>query len=676
MTRNGRVDGKSSFKNPFYLSVALALALLGTDRSKVIACAGGGFEGVAHTFEPMETLLSEMVGDPFEGGDYIEFRFLTPFYSAKRYTKLYQAAYTSGDGKDKDSDVPQYLDIAAFRSVLKKADLVESHSTAERVVSDYLAYPTQVVKSDPKVLILAFEYLDLEPHFQKLGRSAAIQYYMDGDSAKTPLPDVLKLARDSDPYGGTSVKKILADYPGSPRKPTLEARLLFEDFTEQVANGWGNDVAKNTPESVWDSLLKTHEEWLKRYPNHAMADFVRYHLARLHHLRGTSGAWPILFDLYKKHPARSLWEMRHLLLTDDSPGDVDLTADSLLISALLRPSWKLTNQQWDILWQRSLEHPADHANRTLQERLLLVSAHMPVKEPLPRLFPKVAAVPSVLWGKLRLVSLLAHNQIRDAVAQAKLLEKENDPAIVHYVTRAYYLSGTHAEALSFQKVRTESQAYIVKVGLNDAELDAVRKSKGVYAYDAAMTLALKLASARNWSKGAALIRPFDKKKADRWMELDRLSRDTSSGGKFAYAKALADSKKPVFFAKDSSLSRSLKFRWEELDRIESPPPNGPQNYDGYRPTNPVTPEEKSRLISLLFDFDQNFLALQAYAEYLKVADPKSSNSKKAIAEADRLFNHLLNWDYANTQVYTSRLNKDPAVAEIRKAGMTIRSQKG
>ena len=185
-----------------------------------------------------------------------------------------------------------------------------------------------------------------------------------------------------------------------------------------------------------------------------------------------------------------------------------------------------------------------------------------------------------------------------------------------------------------------------------------------------MMLVLKRAKARDWAAGSEQIRAFDKKKSDRWSVLDKLSHDKSSRGLLSYARALANTKDTIFFPEESYISRSIKFRWGDLERAKLPAEKNPYA----RRVEPIGPDEETKLRVLLFDADQSFYALQAYAAYFKVANLKSSEAKKAIKEADKVYNRLLNWDHIAEAAdeYSKRLNADPAVAEIRRAGEAIR----
>ena len=250
--------------------------------------------------------------------------------------RLAQTAYGVGDEAAEPTEQDAAAaDLAAFGQALASGDRVAARTAALSIVDTLLALPAPLAAGLGAKLRRAVEFIEVEPALgdTEAPRVSAV-FAESAESGGTPLLDQVLAIRAApfDQAGAT-----LARFPDSPRRPSLELAVLRNRMTTEIGSGWPGHIQGTSPET-WAALLAGHDDWLTRHPGHPLADLARLQRMRVLYLQGDGAAASgLLFDIYRRRPARGLWEMRHLLRNGMVPKGLDLAGlpDPVLASALL-----------------------------------------------------------------------------------------------------------------------------------------------------------------------------------------------------------------------------------------------------------------------------------------------------------------------------------------------------
>jgi len=62
---------------------------------------------------------------------------------------------------------------------------------------------------------------------------------------------------------------MLARFPHSPRRPSLELAVLRHRMSTEIGNGWPGQI-QSTARETWEALFAAHDDWLTRCPDHPL----------------------------------------------------------------------------------------------------------------------------------------------------------------------------------------------------------------------------------------------------------------------------------------------------------------------------------------------------------------------------------------------------------------------
>lgn len=634
--------------------------------SALLTSAGTAWScGGSYTFSPsLHPAADSLVTDSFDGTDIAPFRFLDPFRLAGLYQadRLSQLAYGVAEGEEPATAPEPALTLPGrddFDARLTAADRAGAKAAATVVVDGILSLATPLAQDLGDDLRRAVEYLEVEPALAQSDLPHLASFFATSTDKAASGGDLSPLLRDTAAIRAApfdSAAETLARFPDSPRRPSLELAVLRNRIGSEIGNGWPGQI-QDTSEATWNQLIADHDAWIGRYPSHPLADLARLQKLRLLYLRGNGPAtWNLLLDLYPRRPGRALWEMRHLFRNGyaPTPADLDRIQDPVLVTALVHTLVEPQPAQWPKLWR--LSEPAASQGAAwalnLQERLLYQIAEGK-DATLPDAFPATAAKPSELWGQLRTLALIHAGRQRDALAQAALLDSVKNASSAAIAATARVDTGDIAGAVELGALDADTAVYLLQVMADAATLDGIMKGGGPRAAAAADALALRrLGTKGDWAQGARLLAGVSPQRAELWRQAAKRAQDQSPGGRLALAGWLMEHEGELF------------------------PPRGSETWRGLKALldTPLGKTEHARLSAWLLRGGEREWALDAYGAALTGLDPGSTQARKTLAEADRLYNQILNWDYAQSERFAKLLAGTPAARGIRNAGKAIRAR--
>ncbi|WP_295455424.1 hypothetical protein [uncultured Thiodictyon sp.] len=585
---------------------------------------------------------------------YVEpFRFLDPFRLAGQHqgALLARIAY---EGVEAPADDPVAADLEAMERALGAGDRGTARSAALRAIDTLLSLPAPLAVPGAESLRRAVEFVEVEPALGDTPAALAAAAFQEraAHGGTALLDDVLAIR--TAPFEEAAA--TLARFPDSPRRPSLELAALRNRMSAEIGNGWPGQI-QGTAQETWTALLAAHDDWLARHPDHPLTDLNRLQRLRVLYLQGDGpGAWRLLFELYGRRPARALWEMRHLLRNGMAPQDLDLAGvpDPVLATALLGLVPAPSPAQWDALWRRSAdairEATAAPWAINLQERLLVAAATR--QDPnLPAEFPAEPAKPSERWAQLRTLALGRAGRHPEALHQAELLDATSDHRSAAILATALVDVGQTTRAAILPALDEDTARFLLHVAVDDANLAAIARAAGPRAAVAAQALAERRLGQGHWAAGARVLDRADPQRAARWREAGRRAANRTPAGHLSLASWLLERQGELFPAYDTDISRGLK----GLLGTELPP------------------KQRQRLADWLLGSGERQRALDAYGAALRGLDP-GPQAAAALAEADRLYNILLNWDHAESEDYAKLLAASPAAQQIRAAGKALHAR--
>lgn len=593
--------------------------------STLLSCGGPNMANPAAPLAPARETVRPLLTDLDESYDQAPFRFLDPWFLAKRPHSEWMEAAAYTRMSETAPEGPK-TSTEAFDKALQAQDWAAAKKAAQKLADEVLGQPSPLAAQNNAALQRAVEFLELAPALGTVDAAAARAFFLErkSDGLAEPLACAAKVRSAS----RSELKPELC----AARAASLSLVVLREQLRTQVPDGFARPELVD--EQVWSSLLGGHDAWLKKNAAHPLADLARLQKLRVLHLKGDDdAAWNLLLELYARRPARAIWEMRHLLVSGNlPPAAIETSAlkDPVLATALLRDEVKLTAAQWAAHWKRSLEAPKEAWALNLQERLFLKA------ESAGDALPTAPALPNELWAQLHTMALLTQGKVTHAWAQAQLLEvRENTVSALLY-SQAAVANRRWAESVAPKGLPNDARFYLLQVVMPDS---ALRELKGP---EAELAKAMREVAANGWSA----------RLEGEWLEGVKKSK----GPQLAFARWLKKSE--LFPARDPAMSRALKQRLDALTNTDSRDAR----------------EEKERLTALLLRGGAREQALEAYAQALATLEPKSKDAKAALSEADALYNQLLNWDAAWSTRYPELLKASAPAVAIREAGKKIRAK--
>jgi hypothetical protein len=200
----------------------------------------------------------------------------------------------------------------------------------------------------------------------------------------------------------------------------------------------------------------------------------------------------------------------------------------------------------------------------------------------------------------------------------------------------------------------DTALYMLNVVADDAGLADMAKGGGPRASLAATALAARKLGNGDWSASARTLATIDPERAALWREAAKRSADRSPAGQIALAVWLESQRGNLFPELDPGMSRGLKALLDtDLPSVR-----------------------RERLTDWLLHGGERERALASVATALDELSPRDARALAALAQADRLYNRLLNWDVSGSATYARLLAETPAARRIREAGKRIRAAHG
>jgi hypothetical protein len=562
----------------------------------------------------------------------------------------------------------------------------DASSAARRAANDVLDMPAATATSFAEALRTAVEIVEIAPALDVADRTIAAEYFRADDRTReglarsTALPASLResftvrsLPRDS--------ATIYADaHSDSPRLSSLRFVGLQEAMRTGIPDGWAASIRDSVPASRWAELAHRHDDWLRRFSAHPLADYVRLSRARLFYFKGDAGAaWNELLSMYPRHRERVLGEMRFLVYQGMVPASLDdPRIDWPLRTALLMEA-TVTRTQWTTYWRASEAHAGEGWALPMQERLLWRAVRLAEStRSLPAEFPPSAKSPSALWAQLRLLALLQAGDIPAAFAQIDTAGDAVDGAPIR--VRLHLLRNEWGKAIAAAPMREDRSAlYLIRVlapGPIVDSLAAARRSP--FVKEAGLTAAARSAAAGDWRTAARLATAADPARARAWTRTATLAAATSRAGQLAFARWMRGQHGRLFFGDDTNWLRGLNWRRDALtrDTTDADMSAVVDRSHGLDPRLPWTAaEERSKIEAHLRATTELYYALQAYGRWLDGATAATPGLAAVVREADQTYNRLLNWDARNSLFWNETLETSREARAIRRAGDLLRRQR-
>ena len=664
--------------------VAVALVAL-----PAFPCGGPGADIVDRPLVPVHDYLAHtLYDDEYESHLRLELRFLDPFrrVMADSVEALLAFAY-EGDGYLSSSDadtLPRYYErerLGTAVRAIEQGDYARAEAAARRVVSDVLDMPAGLASPYAQALRTAVEVVDVVPSLTPGDRVAAGRYF-GGDSATREalaasgaLPAVLRAALDIRRLRRSEASAYADAHASSPRLASLRFVALQEAMRAGIPDGWASSVRDSVPPARWAELERLNGDWLRRFPDHPLADYVRLSRVRLSYFKGDGArAWDELLTMYPRHRERVLGEMRYLVQQGVLPPSIDDPRVDWPLRTALVVEMPVTSKQWDGYWQATEAHAGDPWTIGMQERLLwraIVVAES--TRSLPSRFPQRPAAPTPLWAKLRLLGLLEAGNLDGALEQADSTnDVEGDLGAIR--VRIHLLRRDWGKALAASPAGDPATRYLVRVLAPPAVVDSLAAaSSSPLTNDARLTLAGDRAAVGDWTGASRWAAATDSDKARRWARTAALAADTSRPGRLALARWMRDQHGRLFFGEDTFWLRGLNWRLYALDRDTTDRSAWPPGLDERLPWTAA--QERAAIDAHLRSTTELYYSLGAYARWLDGATRSTPGLVAVVREADQVYNRLVSWDQGNSRFWSAALSEGREARSIRRAGLLLRKRR-
>lgn len=544
--------------------------------------------------------------------------------------------------------------LADYEAALSKGDLGAMRDAAAALVEEILDLPAPVAEPFAAELRGPVELLELGAALDGVP-VRELQSYLYGATPTHPLLIAASQVRGLDPSKATA---LLASSPSHPRRASLRWLSMRHRAAVDIPDGWdASEIAERIDPVKHRALIDGADQWLKDYPKHPLADYVRLYKLRLHYLRGEADpAWAILFDLYERHPVRAANEMRFLDRQHvPVPSSADLSALPPEVAAALLPE-VIDPSLWSALWQRSASEPGPWA-LPLQERLLLSLARSEGPLDLARYaaFPQAAAAPSETWSRLRALVVLKAGRSDLARDQLALLPVA-DPWTANLRARLDLEAKNLVGAASQPGLPADVMQYLVRIEATDEDLLRLADSSDTaVAWEARLALSTKaIADRGDYKRAAKLMSKVDPERAALYTQARSLTRSRGAGAAVDRAHFFREKAGLIFASNDVYWYRSL----------------------------PVDSPLDPAITSWLTRSFATYYALVAYADWLSRLDVASldafelTHAREILREADDTYNLLLNYGSSDGYAWGQILPNSPPAVTIRKVGKEIRARTG
>jgi hypothetical protein len=633
---------------------------------------------------PVEEYLSRtLYDDDYEVELRPELRLMEPIHRAMpdSVAQVYGFLY-EGDGTPVD---PVFDTTGARRAremeapmlrAIERGAYADAVVEARRVVSGVLDVPAALAGAYGDALRDAVEMVDVAPRLAAGDRGVATRYFR-GDSARDvlrasgSLPPVLREALEVRRLTRAAAASYAEQHPQSARLGSLTFVALQEAMRAGIPDGWAGSM-DSVPAARWSELDRLHNEWLRAYPTHPMADYVRLSRVRLAFFRGDrAGAWNELLDLYPRHRERVLGEMAYLMRKSTYPPSLDDPRIDWPLRAALVRDVRLTPNGWTAYWRASEAHITEPWAIPLQERLLWQSIELARGGSLPEAFPRTPRAPSALWAKLRLIALLQAGDIEAAFAQAdSTADSVTDVGAIR--ARLHLLRREWARAIA--AADKHAAQYLLRVVAPMPVVDSLAAaSRSPFATEARLTIAGRRALAGDWVGARRAAAGTGTARVRLWASTAKLAADTSRAGALAFARLMRDRRGELFFGESTYWLRGLNWRRYALTpdtvggRVRPPP-----RFDVRLPWTPD--EELAKISAHIRSSTELYYSLRAYARWLDGASATTPGLAAVVREADQVYNRLVNWDENNSRFWSDELASSPEARSIRRAGALLRKR--
>ena len=665
-------------------AVAVALVAL-----PAFPCGGPGADIVDRPLVPVhDYLVHTLYEGEYESQLRPELRFLEPFRRAMAdsVAALLAFAYEGrGSLSAADADtLPRHYErekLGTTVRAVEQGDYRRAEAAARRVVSDVLDMPAGLASPYAQALRTAVEVVDLVPSLTPGDRVIAARYFA-GDSATGEalaaggaLPNVLRAALDIRRLERAEASAYADAHASSPRLASLRFVALQEAMHAGIPDGWASSIRDSVLPARWGELQRLHADWLRRFSNHPLADYVRLSRVRLLYFKGDDArAWDELLAMYPRHRERVLGEMRYLVRQGVLPASIDDPRLDWTLRTALVSEVRVTPEQWNAYWQATESHAGEPWAIAMQERLLWHAIKLGEStRSLPSRFPLRPAAPTPLWAKLRLLALLEAGNLDGATEQAdSTTDSEGDLGAIR--VRIHLLRRDWGKALAASPVGDPATRYLVRVLAPAPIVDSLAAvAASPLASDARLTIAGRRAAAGDWTGASRSVPATDPANARRWARTAALAADTSRSGRLVFARWMRDQHGRLFLNEDTFWLRGINWRLYALDRDTTdraaPPP-------GLDPRLPWTAaEERAKIDAHLRSTTELYYSLAAYARWLDGATRTTPGLVAVIREADQVYNRLVNWDATNSRFWSAALTESPEARSIRRAGALLRKQR-
>ena len=665
----------------------LAVAVIGALCVAVPAfpCGGPGADIVDLPLVPVSSYLAHtLYDDDYEVELRLELRFLDPFHrsSPDSVARLYGFAY-HGDGymPDVADTLPRHLErelVAPVVRAVERGAYAEAVAAARGVVNQVLDLPAGLAIPYRDALRTAVEVIDVVPSLAAGDREMAARYFSADSATRGALPTLSMVPRAL--RGALEVRGLRRDeasayadaHPTSPRLASLRFVALQEAMRSGIPNGWAGTIKDSVPPSRWAELEQVHDEWLRQFANHPLADYVRLSKVRLFYFKGEDArAWAELLAIYPRHRERVLGEMRYLVQQSAMPDSLDDPRLPWELRTALLPHMSVTPPQWTSYWRTSELHQSEPWAVALQERLLWKAIDFAERNrSLPTAFPARPRAPTQLWAKLRLLALLQASDIPGALAQAD--STADSVADVRPIrVRLQLMKRDWGRALGESPAGDPSTDYLVRVLAPATVLDSLATSPtSPFAGDARLTIAAGLAARGDWARARPFVPRTDSARTRLWARAAVLAADTSRAGQLAFARWMRDRRGRLFFGESTFWLRGLNWRRGALTPDTSGRTISPPVLDPRLPWTAA--EERDGIASHLRSTTELYYSLRAYALWLDGATGRTPGLAAVVREADQVYNRLVSWDGDNSPFWSEYLTSSPEGRAIRRAGMLLR----
>jgi len=652
-------------------------------------CGGPGADIVDRPLVAVHDYLARTVyEDDYESRLRSELRFLEPFRRTMPDSvgALVAFAY-EGDGYLSTADVdtlPRHYErerLGLAVRAIEQGDYARAEAAARRVVSDVLDLPAGLASPYAQALRTAVEVVDVAPSLTPRDRFTAARYFAADSAAREALaaagalPQVLHAALDIRRLRRGDASAYADAHPSSPRLASVRFVELQEAMRAGIPDGWASSIRDSVPSARWDELERLHADWLRRFADHPLADYVRLSRVRSLYFKGDGArAWDGLLAMYPRHRQRVLGEMRYLVQQGVVPESIDDPRFDWPLRTALVPEVRVTPEQWNAYWQASESHAGEPWAIAMQERLLWRAIKVAEStRSRPSRFPQRPAAPTPLWAKLRLLALVEAGNLDDAIAQADRTDAaEGDLDAIR--VRIHLLRHDWGKALADSPAGDAATAYLVRVLAPTAMVDSLAAAAASpLASDARLTIAGRRAAAGDWTAASRSVRTSDPDNARRWARTATLAADSSRSGRLAFARWMRDQHGRLFFGEDTFWLRGLNWRRYALDRDTTDRSAPPPALDSRLPWTPA--EERAKIDAHLRSTTELYYSLGAYARWLDGATRTTPGLAAVVREADQVYNRLVNWDATNSPFWSAALTQGPEARSIRRAGSLLRKQR-